>query len=395
MTVTEENEHDRYHRQSLISWWDQDRLRDATVLVVGAGALGNELVKNLVLVGVGRIVVGDMDRIENSNLARCVFFRSSDEGQFKAEVLARRAGEVNPDVEIIPLVGDIRMTAGLGLFREVDVVLGGLDNREARLFVNQACWKTSTPWVDGAMEGLMGIVRVFIPPHSACYECTMSERDHELVAARRTCALLTREDMLAGKVPTTATTASVIAALQTQEAVKLLHEDRLGQPTLAGAGYQFVGLTHDSYVIRYRRREDCYSHDTYDLESAEVVDHDVTFGELLELARARLGAAASLELEQELALAAECGQCGHRVELLRPVDALSAESGICPRCSNDWRLLFTHAVDGESPLRDLRATDVGLPPGDVVVGRTGLDRYFFLLTGPGSAIDLLRETACD
>jgi len=205
---------------------------------------------------------------------------------------------------------------------------------------------------------------------------------------------LTREDMLAGKVPTTATTASVIAALQTQEAVKLLHEDRLGEPSLAGAGFQFVGLTHESYVVRYARRDDCYSHDTYELESAEVVDHDTTFGQLLELARARLGDAASLELEQEIALAAECGSCGHSAELLKPVNSLSAGSGICPECANHWRLVFTHSIDAQSPLLDLRSADVGLPPGDVVVGRVGLDRCFFLLTGPGSAIDLLREPAC-
>src|SRR4051812_49394563 len=101
-TVLEfEDEHDRYHPQSLISWWDQDRLRAATVMVVGAGALGNEIVKNLALAGVGRIVVADFDQIENSNLARCVFFRESDEGRPKAEVLAARAMELNPDVDVV------------------------------------------------------------------------------------------------------------------------------------------------------------------------------------------------------------------------------------------------------------------------------------------------------
>src|SRR5580698_5481111 len=131
----------RYHRQSLITWWDQSRLQDARVLVVGAGALGNEIVKNLVLVGVGTIVVVDMDTIENSNLSRCVFFRPEDEGRPKAKTLAERASELNPDVEIIPVVGDVRLAIGLASFAEVDVVIGGLDNREARLFVNQACWK--------------------------------------------------------------------------------------------------------------------------------------------------------------------------------------------------------------------------------------------------------------
>jgi molybdopterin/thiamine biosynthesis adenylyltransferase len=81
-------EHDRYHRQSLIAWWDQDRLREARVVVVGAGALGNELVKNLALLGVGTILVVDLDRVENSNLSRCVFFRSEDEGRETSGLLS-------------------------------------------------------------------------------------------------------------------------------------------------------------------------------------------------------------------------------------------------------------------------------------------------------------------
>jgi molybdopterin/thiamine biosynthesis adenylyltransferase len=385
------DEEDRYDRQRLITWWDQERLRDAVVLVVGAGALGNELVKNLVLIGVGTVVVADLDRVENSNLARCVFFRTADEGRFKAEVLAQRASELNPDVELVPLVGDVRLTAGLALYLETDVVLGGLDNREARLFVNQACWKTSTPWIDGAIEGLMGIVRVFVPPETACYECTMSERDHELIAARQTCAMLSREDMLAGKVPTTATTSSVVAAVQVQEAVKLLHADVLGTSALAGAGLQFVGLTHDSYVVRYTRRDDCLSHDTYELQSAEAADPAVTFGELLLRARERLGGDSVLDLEHEIVLGATCGLCGCEEEMLRPVAALEAGKGLCPRCGNPWQLRFTHslALEDESLLQ-LTPGELGLPPGDVVVGRAGFDRCFFTLNGDRSALATVR-----
>lgn len=381
---------DRYHRQQLISWWDQSRLREAAVLVAGAGALGNELVKNLALVGVGRLVIADLDRIENSNLARCVFFEPGDEGRMKATVLAERVADLNPDVEAIPLVGDIRVTAGLALFSEMDVVVAGLDNREARLYVNQACWKTSTPWVDGAIEGLMGVARVFIPPRTACYECTMTERDHELVAARRTCALLTRDEMIEGKVPTTATTASIIAGVQAQEAVKLLHVERLGEPTLAGAGYQYVGLTHDSYVVRYSQREGCLSHDTYDLERATTADPTTSFGTLVDSARRILGDSAILELEHEIVLGGECGRCGFDAPIERVVEALDAGAGLCPSCGNAWRLHFAHAVDAESPLCDATPCDVGLPPGDVVVARAGLERHFFTLVGSGSALDLTR-----
>src|SRR5579885_420265 len=82
---------DRFHRFRLISWWDQQKLRDAKVLVVGAGALGNEIVKNLALLGIGNILIADLDRVENSNLSRSVLFREADNGRPKAEVAARGA----------------------------------------------------------------------------------------------------------------------------------------------------------------------------------------------------------------------------------------------------------------------------------------------------------------
>jgi hypothetical protein len=69
-------EEDRYARLRLIPWWDQERLKNATIMVVGAGAIGNELIKNLTLLGIGRILVYDMDAIESTNLTRSVLYRS-------------------------------------------------------------------------------------------------------------------------------------------------------------------------------------------------------------------------------------------------------------------------------------------------------------------------------
>ena len=65
-------EEDRYSRLRLIPWWDQDRLKEASIMVVGAGSIGNELIKNLYLLGIGRILIFDMDSIENTNLTRKV-----------------------------------------------------------------------------------------------------------------------------------------------------------------------------------------------------------------------------------------------------------------------------------------------------------------------------------
>ena len=79
-------EEGRFGRFEAIPWWDQSVLRDARVLVVGAGALGNEVIKNLALLGVGHLAVVDMDFVERTNLCRSVLFRQKDEGAAKAAV---------------------------------------------------------------------------------------------------------------------------------------------------------------------------------------------------------------------------------------------------------------------------------------------------------------------
>src|SRR4051794_34828877 len=82
---------DRYGRLRLIPWWRQERLAAAKVLVVGAGALGNEVLKNIALLGVGTTYLIDFDTVETSNLSRSVLFRHGDGGRPKAEVAAERA----------------------------------------------------------------------------------------------------------------------------------------------------------------------------------------------------------------------------------------------------------------------------------------------------------------
>ena len=80
---------DRYSRLRLIPWWDQARIAACRVLVIGAGALGNEILKNLALLGFRRVVVVDLDRIEVSNLSRTVLYRREDVGEQKAVAAAR------------------------------------------------------------------------------------------------------------------------------------------------------------------------------------------------------------------------------------------------------------------------------------------------------------------
>ena len=364
-------EEDRYSRLRLIPWWDQERLKNATVMVVGAGAIGNELIKNLTLLGIGRILIFDMDGIESTNLTRSVLYRARDVGRYKAEVAAERAKEMNPDVKAKAFVSNIIDDVGLGVFRRMDVVLGGLDNREARLSINQSCYKVDRPWIDGAIEALNGFARVFVPGQGACYECTMTETDWMLINKRKSCALLTHEQMAEGKIPTTPTSSSVIAGIQVQEMLKLLHADR-NLPTLAGKGYVFNGLTHDSYVVEYQCKEDCMSHDTYE----KIVEKPwsvktVTLRDVLAEIRSELGERAVLDFDREIATGAKCS-CGERKDLFTPVHKLKGHMLTCPKCGNRMVFDSIHSVKGEEEFLNKTPYEMGIPLLHIVGGRVGM-----------------------
>lgn len=378
-------EEDRYSRLRLIPWWDQDRLKNASIMVVGAGAIGNELIKNLTLLGIGHIYIYDMDDIENTNLTRSILYRRKDVGRYKAEVAAERAMEINPDVKAKAFISNIIDDVGLGVFRRMDVVLGGLDNREARLAINQSCYKVDKPWIDGAIEALNGFARVFIPGHGACYECTMTETDWMLINKRKSCALLTHEQMAEGKIPTTPTSSSVIAGIQVQEMLKLLHADR-NLPTLAGKGYVFNGLTHDSYVVEYQRKEDCMSHDTYEkiIEKPWSV-RTVTLRKLLNSVRSDLGEKAVVDFDRDIATTAHCA-CGHKKDIYTPVHKLKGEMLVCPECGATMQFDSIHSIKGEEDFLDKTLFEIGIPLMHIVCGRVGMDTTYYEFTADEAEI---------
>lgn len=375
---------DRYSRLRLIPWWDQEKLKNACILVVGAGAIGNELIKNLALLGIGSILIVDMDKIEQTNLTRSVLFRAGDVGRYKAEVAAERAMELNPDVCAKAFTGNIIDDIGLGVFARVDVVLGGLDNREARLAINQNCYKLGKTFIDGAIEALGGFARVFAPP-GPCYECTMTEADWRMINQRKSCALLTHEQMAEGKIPTTPTSSSIIAGVQVQEMLKILHADR-GLPTLAGKGYVFNGLTHDSFIVEYQKKPDCMSHDAYGpAEKMPWRAEETTLEQVLEKAQADLGEGAVVDFDRDIASVASCA-CGHQKPLFAPVHKLRGADLACPECGKTMRFETFHTLTGEEDFLNKTLGETGIPPLHIFCGRRGMEERYYECTGDEAAV---------
>ncbi|MBI4860091.1 MAG: ThiF family adenylyltransferase [Candidatus Riflebacteria bacterium] len=360
----------RFARFRAIEWWDQARLANARVLVVGVGALGNEVVKNLALLGVGHVALIDKDRVEQSNLSRSVLFRPADDGQPKAGCAARAARSIYPGIDVVPVVGDVLADVGLGLFRWADAVIGALDNRETRLFVNSACARLGRPWVDGGIDVFQGIVRGFAPPVTACYECTMSRVDWDLLNKRRSCSLLARRAAATGGTPTTPTVASIVGAIQAQEVVKLLH----GMDGLFGKGYVFEGLAHSSYGVTYPRDPACPWHDPAPpVDPDQGLTSDSPLEQVFEHARGKLGGLDALDLSREIVEAVECPRCGQVEPVFEPAEKVPEGSLLCRSCGVEQAPRFVHSVERGSKLLGLSVRQIGLPEWDVIWARNGMD----------------------
>ena len=375
---------DRFSRFRLIPWWDQKKLQSARVLVIGAGALGNEILKNLALLGFERIVVVDLDRIEESNLSRAILFGSEDVGAFKAEAAARSLRKIAPEARVRPLVANVVQSCGLGLLAWSDVIIAGLDNREARLWINRCAWKMNRPWIDGAIEGINGVARAFVAGAAPCYECTLGETDWKLLEQRMSCNLLLREANTEGKVATTPTISSVIAGIEVQEAVKLLH----GMPTLAGSGFVFEGLNHTSYKVEYTANPDCLSHFTFsDVSELPQKSSELTLEDLRQRGAKDLRASDVLvEFSRDVVHELECPQCGTREERFVPLGGIRYDEGRCPR-DGQMRVVKTiHSYSGSEVFGSRTLDRIGLPLYDVFSVRTGEAEKAYLIGGDKAAV---------
>jgi len=369
---------DRLGTFDFISWWDRGKVQNAKVMVIGAGALGNEVIKNLALMGIGHIFIVDFDKIEAANLSRSVLFRETDNNRSKAEIAAARAKSINPDVHVQYVNGDVTTQLGLGIFRRMDVVIGCLDNREARLAVNRFCYWMNKPWVDGAIQELLGLVRTFVPGQGACYECTLTEQAIRDLSLRYSCPLLARQNILLGKVPTTPTIASIIGAMQSQEALKLINN----MPVEPGKVTHFNGMINEMHTTAYSPREDCESHWTYgDVTELPARAQRTTLDDLLRIAHSDLGPNAVLELDQELITKLECPNCHTVEEVLRPLSDVSFEAGHCPSCGILREASLTHVITGEETFLNRTLGSVGVPALHILRAQNGSEYRFYELSG--------------
>jgi molybdopterin-synthase adenylyltransferase len=232
---------DRYSRQLVLPEWSeaaQRALAEASVLVVGAGALGSPVATYLAGAGVGRLGIVDDGDVELSNLHRQHLHFTPDLGVPKAQSAAAKLGFLNPEIAVEPY----RAAFAPAMVEGQDLVVDCTDAFDTRYAVNAACCAAGVPLVEAGVVGMSGLVMAIRPGETACYRCAFPQPPPP--GAVPTCA----------QAGVLGPAAGVIGSLQALEALKLL----AGLPgALTDAFLQVDLATHDFLRVAVARRPDC------------------------------------------------------------------------------------------------------------------------------------------
>lgn len=160
----------RYLRQ--VDIVNQDRLRDSTVCVIGAGGLGSSALYYLVAAGIGRVVFVDHDKVDETNLNRQILHFTSDIGKIKVFSAYEKLRNLNPDIELVPIFMKLDRSNIFNVIKDVDVVIDCLDNLETRFLLNEICYELGVPFIHGVVERFEGRITFVNPKESSpCLEC--------------------------------------------------------------------------------------------------------------------------------------------------------------------------------------------------------------------------------
>jgi molybdopterin-synthase adenylyltransferase len=242
MTLSE-SELERYSRQLVLPEWSgaaQESLREASVIVVGAGALGSPVATYLAAAGVGHIGVVDHDAVELSNLHRQPLHFTPDLGLPKASNAVVKLSALNPEVQVDQYPVRLDEANAEPIVMGASVVVDCSDSFETRYVVNDACCAQGVPLVEAGVLGFSGLVMSIRPGESACYRCAFPTQPVNAPSCRDAGVL--------------GAMAGIVGSIQALEAIKLLAG--VGEPLLDTI-LQIDGATLEFTRVSTERDPDC------------------------------------------------------------------------------------------------------------------------------------------
>ncbi|HNZ65838.1 MAG: ThiF family adenylyltransferase [Planctomycetes bacterium] len=210
-----------------------EQIKNEKVLVIGAGAVGSEVVKNLVMLGIGTIYLVDFDLVSMSNLNRCVFFRPEDhEKTYKVHAIQREVQKIWKHVNIIPY--PMSLENAPEEIWDVPLVILAVDNNEARYYANILLLSLDNPpfVINGAMGRNFVEIQTLLPKETACLLCTWSQSYKDALLKkiiRESCSDFFEKTV--EKFPSISVLNSILGGIISSEAVKILLGYKMWQET--------------------------------------------------------------------------------------------------------------------------------------------------------------------
>jgi hypothetical protein len=342
----------------------RDRLRRLTAFVIGAGALGNEVVKALGLLGIGRLLVADPDAIEPSNLTRSVLFRDGAlTGSNKALALAHAAGRIFPDTEVIGFGREIA-DIGFQTVSSAGLLFSCVDSELARLEISYIAAKLDLPVCDaglGAANYAHGRISYFPGRRAACYCCCLSARKRSELLTMwtspvRSCAAL--PDPGARPYPSTPTMAAIVGSLQVEIGLRRLFDRASAAETVEIS----VDPSPRLESFRLPLSGVCPFHTVEPHLVPEPEPGAATVHELLERAEGGEAGTAVLLLDWPLCVRARCEECGESWAPMQRIAAFRRRAR-CPGCrsGNVVETETISRIGRDSPWARLSPAKLGLP----------------------------------
>lgn len=362
---------DYFTRQEMVIGQETgEKIKNTSILVIGAGAGGNELLKNLLLMGYGHFTIVDFDYIEDSNLSRTTLFRKADIGKSKALIAAERLKELSlhENPVITGIHGNIIYDVGPGIFIRHDIVVCCVDTLKARAYINDWCVRLKKPFFEMGFENMNVDISFFDPAmeNSPCLREIIGQG--EFTEMRNSCSGLKIQDVHLSHIPSIQVASAMAGVLVATEIVKYLQ----GKSSLQNKILQYYGMQQRMIVFDIDRSSQCLLHCEPPFEYTKIpIDNHSTVHDFLQCVNTELHDYFMLSLPERFVLNGFCEGCNKEIVFNKRYSVIFDRQRWCADCqglqecnySGRWEIISElHLKIKDQHLLHKKLSELGVAP---------------------------------
>ena len=346
------------------------KIKNTSILVIGVGAGGNELLKNLLLMGFGRFTIVDFDFIEDSNLSRTTLFSKEDTGKSKSLVAAERLTglSLHDNPEIKGIHGNIMHDIGPGIFIRHDIVVCCVDTLKARAYINDWCVRLKKPFFEMGFDNMNVDISFFdsTTENAPCLREIIGQGD--FAENRNSCSGLKMQDAQLAHIPTIQVASAMAGVLVATEIIKYLQ----GTSSIQNQILQYYGTNQRMNIFGINRSPLCQIHNEPPLLYTGIhADNKISVMDFLQLINTEFSDYCMLILPERFVLKGVCEGCGKEITFNQLFSLIYDEQRWCVDCrpeqksnfKGDWNIVSSlHLKMEDQGILNKKLSELGVPP---------------------------------